>query len=122
MAVRDFKSTDDGEWYVENGDFVGVEDEEAVPQGIRIRVSMFLGECYLNEGIGIDYIDKILVKNPDPLLVRALISRAIANTPDVTNVIGAQLTEDAETRQASIEYLADTIYGTNSVSGQIGVP
>lgn len=119
--VRDFKGTEDGEWYTADGDFATVADAEAVSQGIRVRVGMMLGECYLNEDAGINYVDLILVKNPDPLVVRAIIGAEIAATPDVTNVVGAQLVEDPETREAGIEYLAETIYG-ETVAGQIGSP
>lgn len=120
--VRDFKSTDDGEWYTENGDFATIADAEAVPQGIRIRVGMFLGECYLDESVGIDWIDKINIKNPDPLLVKLLIGAEIAETPDVTNVVGADLLLDRATRDASISYQVDTIYSEEPFTGQAGVP
>jgi hypothetical protein len=121
VAVRDFKSDSDGEWVIEDGDFASVADGEAVPQGIRIRVGMFLGECYLDESVGVDYIDSIFVKNPDPLLVRSIIERAISRTPDVTNVVGAQLVK-VDSRDYSIAYAADTIYSDTPISGQIGVP
>lgn len=121
MAVRDFKSDADGEWVAEGGDFATVADGDAVPQGIRIRVGMFLGECYLDESIGVDYIDSIYVKNPDPLLVRSLLERAILGTPDVTNVVGAALVK-GDNRAYSISYAASTRYGSDPVSGQVGVP
>jgi hypothetical protein len=120
VAVRDFSSTSDGEWTVANGDFSTVADADAVPQGIRIRVGMFLGECYLDESVGVDYVDSILVKGADPLVVRALLSTAIADTPDVTNVVGAQLVDDGD-RQSSIVYQVDTTYSDEPISGQIGV-
>lgn len=119
--VRDFKSTETGGWAVESGDFVTVADAEAVPQGIRIRCGMFLSECFLDESIGVDYIDKVLVKNPDPLVIRAEFTRAISGTPDVTNVIGAQLVDEGD-RDASISYAVDTIYSQDPITGQIGTP
>lgn len=121
MAVRDFKSDSNGEWVVENGDFATVADADAVPQGIRIRVGMFLGECYLDESIGVDYIDSIFVKNPDPLLVRSLFETAISGAPDVTSVIGAQLVNEGG-RDYSISYAADTIYAADPIVGQVSVP
>ena len=121
MAVRDFKSTSTGGWAVEDGDFATVADAEAVPQGIRIRVGMFLGECYLDESVGVDYVDSIFVKNPDPLLVRSLLEAAISGTPDVTNVVGAQLVK-VDSRDYAISYAADTIYSDEPLVGQIGVP
>jgi hypothetical protein len=121
VAVRDFKSDSDGEWVIENGDFATVADAEAVPQGIRIRVGMFLGECYLDESIGVDYIDSVFIKNADPLLVRSLIERAISGTPDVTNVIGAQLVNEGG-RAYSIAYTADTIYADEPLASTVAVP
>lgn len=120
--VRDFAGTQDGEWSIVNGDFSTVAGAAAVPQGIRIRVGMFLGECYLDESIGVDYLGVILVKNPDPLVVRAELQSPIADTPDVTNVSGAGLVEDPETREASITYAADSIYSEQPFVDTIGVP
>jgi hypothetical protein len=120
--VRDFKITDDGEWYTANGDFATVAGADAVRQGIRIRVGMFLGECYLDEAIGVDYINVVLVKNADPLVVRAEIQREIADTPDVTNVIGAQVDIDGATREGSVSYEVDTVYSEQPFSDTIEVP
>lgn len=120
--VRDFKGTEDGEWAVENGDFAVVAGADAVPQGIRCRLGMFLGECYLDEGAGVDYLGSILVKNPDDLVVRALLEEAIANTPDVTSVLGAQLDIDPLTREAAISYTAGTIYSETPLDGQEEIP
>lgn len=121
MAVRDFKIDSDGEWVVENGDFTTVSDGDAVAQGIRIRVGMFKGECYLNQSIGVDYIDSVFVKNPDPLLIRSLFEAAISATPDVTNVVGAELVNEGN-RNYSISYIADTVYATDPLVGQVSVP
>ena len=119
--VRDFKGTSDGEWDVSGGDFATVADGDAVPQGIRVRLGLFQGEAYLDEDAGVNYFDRILIKNPDPLVVRAELARAIADTPDVTSVVGAQLIDEGD-RQASISYTADTIYAESTVSGTVVVP
>lgn len=119
--VRDFKSTEDGEWAVVNGDFVNVAGEEAVPQGIRIRLGMFLGECYLNEDLGVDYFT-IMSKGVDSLLVRSLLQRPIADTPDVVNVVGAELVRESGTRDAAIAYQCDTVYSDVTLAGQQKVP
>lgn len=119
--VRDFKATADNEWSVSNGDFESVADEEACLQGIKIRCGMFLRECWLDPGIGIDYTEVVLVKNPDPLLIRAVFTAEISSVPDVTNVVGAQLIDDGD-RNASLVYAVDTEYSTEPLSGQLGVP
>lgn len=120
--VRDFKGTQDGEWDTTGGDFSTLSGVDAVPQGARIRVGMFLSECYLDESIGIDYIDQILVKDPDPLVVRAMYQIALLDTPDVTNAVGSQLLKEDGTRDASINFLLDTIYSEDPLSVQVGVP
>lgn len=119
--VRDFKSTADGEWDITGGKFSTVADAAAVPQGIRIRVGMFLRECFLDNAVGIDYPNVILVKNPDPLVIRAVIGTEIAKTPDVTNVVGADLVDDGA-RNASISYSVDTVYSEIPLSDQVGIP
>jgi hypothetical protein len=120
--VRDFRGTEDGEWAIVNGDFDVVAGAEAVPQGIRVRVSTFLGECLLDESKGVDYVDSILVKNPDPLVVRAIIEERISDTPDVTSVVGAALQQDGATREASIDYTVGTVYGEDVISDSVSVP
>lgn len=120
--IRDFRATEDGEWYVSGGKFEAIGGPEAVPQGIRIRVSFFKSECYLDEEVGVPYVDDILVKSPDPLIVRAVIQEAISKTPDVTDVVGAQLVQEPGSRDASISYEAATVYGEQTVVGQIEVP
>lgn len=120
--IRDFEGDANGEWVTLDGDFSVVAGAAAVPQGISIRVGMFLGECYLDEQEGIDYPNVILIKNPDPLVVRGVIQAQIVKTPDVTNVVGADLLQENATREASIAYSVDTVYSEQPLFGQIGVP
>ncbi len=51
----------------------------------------------------------------------SLIETAIRRTPDVTNVVGAQLVK-VDSRDYGISYAADTVYSDTPLSGQIGVP
>jgi hypothetical protein len=119
--IRDFEIDDDGEWVTSNGDFVKVGGVDAVPQGVRIRLGMILGECYLDESVGVDYLGSINIKNPDPLVVRELLRQAIAATPDVTNVVGAQLIQEAG-REAAVDFAYDSIYSEQTISDQVDVP
>lgn len=116
--VRDFLLTDDGEWAVSNGDFQLVSDEEAVPQGIVVRVRTLLGEIYLDEAQGVDWLNQILIKNPDPLVVRALLAEAIGNTPDVLQVVGTEPTINPN-RTAAIDYQVVTVYSTTPLLGTV---
>lgn len=113
--------TPGGDWAAKDGDFQSVADAAAVGQGVQIRCGMFLNECFLDNGIGIDWTNKILVKNADPLVVRAIFSSEISKVPDVTNVVGADLQDDGN-RNASISYLIDTIYSVDPIAGHVGAP
>ncbi len=117
--VRDFKQTLTGEWDTSGGDFGTVADAAAVPQGIKIRLGMILGEVFLDESIGVDWIDGINVAGADPLVVRGLLAAAIASTPDVKNVNGSQLVVDTATREARVSYAVDTVYSQNTLADAI---
>mgnify|MGYP001604964518 CR=1 FL=1 len=119
--IRDFKLDDDGDLDVTGGALSTVAGQDAVRQGCGVRPRMFLGECYLDESIGIDYLGVVLVKNPDELAVRAILSERLASVPDVTDVFGAQLTVDAQTREAAITYQIDSVYSENPFSASIGL-
>jgi hypothetical protein len=120
--MRDFAMTATGGWAVVNGDFATVAGSAAVPQGAAIRLRMFLGECFLDESKGVDYLGKILVKNPDPLEVRAEFATAILDTPDVTDAVGAGLQGPNAQRQATISYQVATVYSQDPVAGEVQVP
>lgn len=118
--VRDLALDEDGDIAVVNGDFATVADLEAVPQGIAIRVRFFFGECWLDESIGVMWLEKILgVKGADPLLVRELIREAIADTPDVTDTASSDLVNDAATRRGRVAYAAATRYTSELVTREV---
>ena len=134
MPVRDFKLNEDGDRVAVRGDWalsgstptMGVSeaktaDLDAVGQGIRTRVRMFLGEYWLDESIGVDWLGQILVKNPNELAVRELIRKAIANTPDVIDVVGGRL-DPLGNREYRIAYKVRTTYGMIDDTMEITTP
>ena len=124
MPVRDFLQDASGDLAVVNGDFavVGGQTNDAnlaaVRQSIGIRTRLFLGEAWLDNSKGVDWLGKILVKNPNPSTVTTEISTAIASAPDVTNVVAAQLVVGAD-REASIDYSVGTAYSSAPITGTV---
>lgn len=118
--IRDFLLDEDGDLSISNGDFALASGVEAVEQGISIRVKTFLGEIFLDESQGVDYLNQILIKNPSPLVVRELIREAIANTPDVTDVLGQQLVLNSN-RTGSINYQVAHVYSSSPAVGAVEV-
>ena len=120
--VRDFGMTPTGGWATANGDFTTVAGSAAVPQGIQVRCFQILGEVFTDESKGVDWLGKILVKNPDPLEVRAELAAAALDTPDVTDVQTATLQGPDANRQATINMQAATIYSQQPVGVTAQVP
>jgi hypothetical protein len=120
--VRDFLLDDNGDMAVVNGDFATVSKRQAVVQGIKVRVRMFLGECFLDESQGVDWLGQIIsVKNPDHIVVRELIREAIADTPDVLQVVGSAL-QQLPNREASISYQVQDLYSDTAFTGEVAAP
>lgn len=109
-----------GGWLVVNGDFSTVAGSAAVPQGAAIRCRLFQGECVLDNSKGVDK-DKVFIKNPDPLEVRAEYATQILDTPDVTDVVGAGLQGPTAQRQATLNFQAATVYSQDPIAGEVAV-
>ncbi len=119
--VRDFLADDDGDLAVVNGDFAFAIGKDAVPQGIDCRLKTFLGEIWLDETQGVPYLEDILVKNPDVAVVQEDLREAIANTPDVTDVVSTDFELDVASRAATTSFQAVTVYSTDTLTGETKV-
>lgn len=129
MPVRDFLQDElTGGFAIRNGDFAKsggdtlAENVAAVKQNLRIATRLFKGECYLDDQAGVDYREKVLVKNPDPTVVAAEIGSNIATVVDVTGVVSAGLVGPDANRDASIDYSVTTPYTANPVTGSVPTP
>jgi len=116
--VRDFKEDASGDLAVIGGDFAGVSGIDAVKQGNKIRVRCILGEIELDESLGVDWLGQILVKNPDPIVVRELIREALADTPDVTSVVAADLRRISG-RSYSVAYTEETVFSSTPLADTV---
>ena len=109
-----------GERVLVGANYLFAEGGAAVKQGIAARVRLFLGEYWLDEGRGVDYFGKILIARPQPMVVEAELSRAIADTPDVTAVkaVSYDKQTNANGRRATVAYACTSTAGpvTGSVT------
>lgn len=64
-----------------------VEGVDAIVQNMRIRLRFMLGEWFLDQRLGIPYIEQIFVAAPDIPMVDALMRRAILTTPGIAAVV-----------------------------------
>jgi hypothetical protein len=120
--VRDFALDDDGDLDFTGGDRVLISGAAAVQQAVRVKVKTFMREIFLDESIGVDYLNVVLIKNPDPLAVREAIRERIASVADVTEVVGSNLELDRSTREATIRFQYRTVYSQTPVTDVVSVP
>lgn len=113
--IRDFLLDSTGDLDTTGGDFNFAAGSVGVKQGIQTGLQMFLAECYLDQSVGIDWLGQILVKNPDPLVVRELLTERILAVPDVTTAIGTQVL--IADRAGSVNYQVADVYSVNPVGG-----
>lgn len=118
--IRDFALDANGDMATAGGDRVLVGGQDAVAQAVKITLQLFLGEIFLNQAIGIDYINQVLIKNPDPIVVRALLRDRLLTIPDVTDVVGANLVVDG-TRSGTLAYQIRTVYSQTPISDTVTI-
>lgn len=95
----------------------------AVAQAWETHLTLFLGECFRDQSLGIDYQNLILIKNPSMTVVRGLFARASRETPGVKDVTELRFAFDA--RQRVLTVTASVLYveggeGTLTLSETIG--
>lgn len=110
MPVRDLLLDDDWDLALVNGDLAFVADRTAVKQGIKVREQMFRGEVWLNQAIGVPWLDTILIANPNGLQVRQELRAPVLDTPDVVSCTAESLDVDPATRHATAVLSFTDIY------------
>jgi len=86
-------------------------EEEAAVQGIRQRLLTWQGEWFLNTKVGIPYIQRILVKNPNSRIVESLFRAAILKVPEIQTVPLVTLEVNRATRAATLTWTATLASG-----------
>lgn len=98
----DFKSDENGDLVIENGDFVFVTGIDATAQFLGQGLRLFLGEWFLDETIGVPYFDEVFVKNPNPVALDTIFKTYILNFPGIEELLAFDFGYEAATRKFSI--------------------
>lgn len=106
--MSDIKLGTDGDLDLSGSELTLVEDAEAIAQEIRIGLKLFQGEWFLDQRVGMPYIQQILVKNPNLDVLQNLFVQAIESVPGVATVDDCALTLDNETRTLLVTFTATT--------------
>lgn len=118
--VRDFALNTDGSFVKTGSDFNFVAGRAATKQGARIRVLTFKPEIFVDQDQGVDYVGRVLGKS-DPLVARQEIKDAIADTPDILEVVGANIILSTN-RDATVKYRYRDVYTEGAVTDELSVP
>ena len=65
------------------GDLATVDGLDAVTQRLRFALQHFKGEWTLDEAFGVPWFQDVLKKNPNPVVVDAVLKQVILATPGV---------------------------------------
>ena len=93
-----------------DGDLVMVEGQEAIEQHLKARLLTFYTEWFLDQDVGVPYIQQVLAKNPDPVVLDSIFIKEIINTPGITELIDFAL-DLSTSRELTLEFKAKTIDG-----------
>lgn len=101
-----------------------VRGAAAVRQAWITHLTLFLGEWFRDQSLGIDYQNLILDKPPSTTVLRAIFARASRETPGVAEVTDLRFALNGRTRvltvTAEVVYdsgVADTISLATSLGG-----
>lgn len=84
---------------------------DAIRQDIELRLSLLLGEWFLNATLGFPLFERVLVKSPNLSAIRDLFSAKIAEVPGVLAVLSLTLNRIAATRKLSVSFTVSTDLG-----------
>lgn len=87
---------------------------QAVGQAVQTRLLLWLGEWYLNIASGTLYMQGILGKKSEAQ-ANATIQKRVISTQGVTDYQNYESTLNANTRNLTVRFDLDTIYGPTKV-------
>lgn len=94
-----------------NNDLILIDNAERISQQIKISLQFWLGEWFLNSALGVPYLERICVKNPNLQHIRQIFRNTIQNVDGVTAVNSLDLSVDASARVLTVTYTAATTAG-----------
>lgn len=110
MIVRQIDGNNDWAWGKGKNDYKSGVD--AIAQSLKTRLQSFLGDCFFDEDAGVDWFN--VLGSKDTTEASLAIAQVILNTEDVTRIVDLELNLDENTREVSIRYDVETIYGLST--------
>lgn len=90
--------------YINGKTLVTQSKADVVAQRLKIKLSTFLGEWFLDLDVGIPYFQQILNKIRNKSTVDTIFQKAIMEDPDVIEMISYTSDLDGRTRTFSLDF------------------
>jgi hypothetical protein len=100
-----------GDLSIVGGDLVLVDGIDAIKQLLTQRLKFFLGEWFLALDKGIPYFEKVLIKNPNQIVLDTIFKKQILSTPGVQALEQFDLQLNTVTRSLAVTLRARTTQG-----------
>lgn len=116
--MNDLQMTRRGDLLITGYDIVATD---SIEQAILIKLRWFFGEWIYNTELGVQWFEKVLVKNPNKLLIRRMIEDAVLSVDGVKSVSNVTLSLNNATRKATIGFSVVTTQGKQDMMETIGL-
>jgi hypothetical protein len=95
---------------------------DALMQRIWIRMRFWLGEWFLDERLGVPWVQRIFVKNADPRAIRSLLIKVVSSLPGVARVSNFDMTVDRRERSFTVSRMTVVLDDGTTVDAREGKP
>lgn len=109
MKVRAI--TDKWDWTFGRGLQDYNQNQNTIAQNVKTRLMSFYGDCFFDEGAGIDWWNLLGHGTQELLLMN--IRQCIISTEGVTGINSVDLVVDREHRSFTVTYNISTVYSQN---------
>jgi len=97
----------DGDLAIESNSLVLLTDPvEETAQRLTTKFKFFLGEWAFDPRVGLPLFDRVFVKNPNLVAVRAMYREAILGDPNVDSLVSLTLDYDRALRKLTLSFEA----------------
>lgn len=93
-----------------------VTGADAVVQKIRQRFKFFKGEWFLDQRLGVPFLQSIFIKSPDQIFINAVFSSVLLGTPGVASIASFSSSLDRLFRTLTVDFQATLVDGTTVIA------
>lgn len=110
----------DGDLDLVNGDLYILDGAEAVRQYLSSKLRMLFGEWFLDQSVGVPYVQQIFDKIKDVDAINSIFKKEIMECPGVKELLAFSLDLDSANRKLTLQFVALTVGGEIDFSETFG--